>query len=129
MSFAPWYAILDFTNKVVLVTGGTKGIGCGIAECFLKAGATVLVCGRNSPLTLPGAEGRSAEFFSADVRENADLNRLFTHIQERYGRLDVLVKNADGTPYSLAASGSHPFSRVVDKPEPDRTVAYCIAGE
>lgn len=99
----------DFTHKVVLVTGGTKGIGYGIAECFLKAGATVVVCGRNAPQTLPGAEGRSAEFFPADVREDADLDRLFSHIQERYGRLDVLVKNAGGTPYALAASGSARF--------------------
>ncbi len=59
----------DFTGHAVVVTGGTKGIGFTIAETFLAAGADVLVCGRSEPEALPEADGRTASFFAADIRD------------------------------------------------------------
>ena len=102
-------AALDYRGKVVLVTGGTKGIGAGIARGFLAAGAAVVVCGRSAPEALPEAGGRTADFIPADVRDIESLQALFAAIRERFGRLDVLVNNAGGAPFALADKASPRF--------------------
>jgi NAD(P)-dependent dehydrogenase (short-subunit alcohol dehydrogenase family) len=100
---------LDFTSKVVLITGGSRGVGRGIAERFLAAGAEVVVCGRSEPESLPAAGGRKAVFVAADVRETEQVDRLVAATLERCGRLDVLVANAGGAPAVDAASVSPRF--------------------
>lgn len=100
---------LDFTGRVVLVTGGTKGIGAAIAAAFLGAGAQVVVCGRTTPDTLPCAGGREAVFLAADVRDPAAASSLVDGAVERFGRLDVLVNNAGGSPDADAATVSPRF--------------------
>ncbi|MFJ5848195.1 SDR family oxidoreductase [Streptomyces sp. NPDC092903] len=100
---------LDFTGRVVLVTGGTKGIGAAIAAAFLGAGADVVVCGRATPDTLPSAGGREAVFLAADVRDPAAASSLVDGAVERFGRLDVLVNNAGGSPDADAATVSPRF--------------------
>lgn len=99
----------DFTGRVVLVTGGTKGIGRGIAEAFMRAGAKVIVCGRSAPETPVTSGAASAEFFPLDVREVDAVKGLFDTIVERYGRLDVLINNAGGSPNADAATASPRF--------------------
>ena len=96
-------------RRVVLVTGGAKGVGRGISERFLAAGYTVLVCGRQQPDSLPQHQGRSAEFLATDVRDRAAVDALFAAIAERHGRLDVLVNNAGGSPFALADKASPRF--------------------
>ncbi|WEL57760.1 SDR family oxidoreductase [Pseudomonas kermanshahensis] len=103
------HAGLDYTGKVVLVTGGTKGIGAGIARSFLAAGAKVIVCGRRAPEQLPNAGGAQADFIAADVRDQAALQGLFDTLRADYGRLDVLINNAGGSPSADAASASARF--------------------
>jgi NAD(P)-dependent dehydrogenase (short-subunit alcohol dehydrogenase family) len=100
---------LDFTDRAVVVTGGTKGIGRAIAEGFLAAGAQVLVCGRNEPADLPSSAGRTAQFVAADVRAADQAAGLVQAAVDRFGRLDVLVNNAGGSPDADAATVSPRF--------------------
>ncbi|WP_248492315.1 SDR family oxidoreductase [Tsukamurella sp. PLM1] len=131
---------LGLDGAVVLVTGGVRGIGAGIARVFLRHGATVVVCARRepeSPVAVGGADGFGgvggadgfggvggvdgfggvggavAEFVAADVRDPEQVDALVAGIIERYGRLDVLVNNAGGAPYSDAANASPRFHEKV----------------
>ena len=101
---------LDFTGRVVIVTGGARGIGRGITERFLAAGADVVICGRNAPEDLPDADGRTAVFVAADVRDPDDVDKVVTEAVNRFARLDVLVNNAGGSPPADSATASPRFS-------------------
>jgi NAD(P)-dependent dehydrogenase (short-subunit alcohol dehydrogenase family) len=93
-------------GRVALVTGGTSGIGRGIAQAFLASGATVVVCGRHTPNEVAVHAARSAEFIACDVRDAAQVERLCGEIESRHGRLDVLVNNAGGAPPVDAATAA-----------------------
>ncbi|MFF5186313.1 SDR family oxidoreductase [Streptomyces sp. NPDC000345] len=82
-------------GRTVVVTGGTRGVGAGVARAFAEAGAQVLVCARRPP-EVPFPEAR---FVSLDVRDADAVRRFFAGLD----RLDVLVNNAGGAPYSLLA--------------------------
>lgn len=106
---------LDMTGKVVIVTGGTKGVGRGIALSFLQAGAQVVVCGRSAPESLPRFEDREALFQAVDVRDHEQAQGLVDFTVEHYQRLDVLVNNAGGAPHVDAATASPRFSESIIK--------------
>ena len=106
---------LDFSGKVVLVTGGGKGIGRGISECFLRAGAQVLICGRSAPESLPRAGEREAVFTQCDVRDFEQVEACVSYAVEHFGRLDVLINNAGGAPHADAATASPRFSESIIK--------------
>jgi len=101
--------VADYAGRAVIVTGGARGIGAGIARAFFQAGAQVLVCGRTEPsdaAPLPRADGRPAVYTRADVRDPVQVQRLIGEALERFGRLDVVVSNAGGSPAVLAATAS-----------------------
>ena len=104
---------LDMTGKVVIVTGGGKGVGLGITRRFLEAGADVVICGRNEPETLPSAGGRKAVFAAADIRDVDQAQELVDFTVRQFGRLDVLVNNAGGSPAADAATVSPRFSESI----------------
>ena len=89
---------LDLSGKVVLVTGGTKGVGRGIATRFADAGATIAVCARNEVDDLPD----DWTFFAGDLRDGEAAWAMIDAVVERLGRIDVLVNNAGG-----GAAGRH----------------------
>jgi NAD(P)-dependent dehydrogenase (short-subunit alcohol dehydrogenase family) len=101
---------IDLAGRVAIVTGGAKGVGRGISERLLEAGAEVIVCGRTEPAALPSAGRRSAHFVAADVRELDQIDRLLAAATDRFGRLDLFVNNAGGSPAAPAATASPRFS-------------------
>lgn len=103
----------EMQGKTVIVTGGGKGIGRAIATRFLEAGADVVVCGRKDPESLPRGGEKDAVFVRADVREVDQVDALVKVTVDRFGRLDVLVNNAGGSPFALAATTSPRFSESI----------------
>lgn len=89
--------------RVVLVTGGTRGIGAAIATAFLAEGDAVVVCGRHEPEELPTVDGRAAGFIAADLREADAAAAAVESVLASHGRLDLLVNNAGGTALGPAA--------------------------
>ena len=101
---------LDYSGKVAVVTGGCRGIGAGIARRFLEAGADVAICCRHAPEVLPAVNGRAAAFVEADVRQPEQIDDVIAFTLEQYGRLDVLINNAGGSPPADSATVSPKFS-------------------
>jgi len=104
---------LDHTGRVVVVTGGTKGIGRVLVERFLGWGAEVVTCGRNEPDRLPSAGGRTASFVAADVRDPEQAAAVVDAAVERHGTVDVVINNAGGAPEADAATASPRFSESI----------------
>jgi NAD(P)-dependent dehydrogenase (short-subunit alcohol dehydrogenase family) len=106
----------DLAGKSVIITGGTRGIGAGIARAFLQAGSRVLVCGRTSPADaglLPTAGGRTAVFCQADVREADQASRLVRTAADLFGKVDVVINNAGGSPEVAASAASPRFHQKI----------------
>jgi 3-oxoacyl-[acyl-carrier protein] reductase len=105
----------SIAGRAVVVTGGSRGIGKGIASVFARNGARVLITGRDSDVARTAAEeldalaGRPGEvsFIQADVASREDCRRVAANAQERLGGVDVLCANA----------GVFPASRLADMTE------------
>jgi len=82
------------TGRTVLVTGGTKGIGKGIAGVFARAGANVAIAGRDRERGEAAAQELGARYLIADVASAADCERMVEETVSEFGGLDVLCANA-----------------------------------
>lgn len=104
---------LDLTGRTAIVTGGTKGLGRTIATTFLERGADVVICARNPPEVAVEADGRTAHFVAADVRDPDQVAAVVTAATDATGRVDILVNNAGGAPPAESATVSPRFNEKI----------------
>jgi len=109
-------------RRVALVTGGTRGIGLGIARALARDGFDLALCGvRDEAEIAPvladlRGSGGAAHYFRADVGERSERLRLVAEVRERLGRLHVLVNNAGMAPRvraDLLEAGEDSFERLL----------------
>lgn len=97
----------SFEKKVVIITGGTSGIGEATVKEFAKRGASVVFTGRNSDRGIFLADSLKKEkkdvwFISADNKDDESIHRVGNFIRDHFGRLDVLFNNAGVYPVEPA---------------------------
>jgi 3-oxoacyl-[acyl-carrier protein] reductase len=108
-------------KRVALVTGGTRGIGLGIAKALAADGFDLALCGVReagevSPVLAELGTVGAARYFRADIGERADRARLVAEVKEAFGRLHVLVNNAGVAPrerVDLLEAGEESFERLL----------------
>ena len=104
-----------FSNKTVLITGGTSGIGFAVAEEFIKEGALIYITGR-SQTTLDKAAnrlGQNAEGFKFDASKKEDIKNLHKFISDKNRKLDAVFANAGVFETNLLGkTEEHQFDRI-----------------
>ena len=91
---------MKLKDKITLVTGGSKGIGKAIAKAYAKEGACVIICARNKEDLQKASEeireetGREVHYFAGDVSLKKEVDKLWSEIEKRWGKLHILVNNA-----------------------------------
>ncbi len=85
---------MDLRNAVALITGGSSGIGYAIAQCLAANGTRVAITGRDQGRLTQAARELGAHPVCADVSVEADVERTYREVLQKFGDLDILVNNA-----------------------------------
>ena len=85
---------MNLKNAVALVTGGSSGIGRGIAKSLIDSGAHVAITGRDGKKLEQAAKELGAHAIQADVSQESDVLRTMREVLDKFGGLDILVNNA-----------------------------------
>ena len=111
----------EFSDKIVLITGGTSGIGKATAVTFAKQGAKVIICGRSiekgeQAVKEASEMGLSIEFVAADVSKPEDVKEMIGGIVEKYGALDIAFNNSgiDGQPTTVMDCDEEDWQDVIN---------------
>jgi NAD(P)-dependent dehydrogenase (short-subunit alcohol dehydrogenase family) len=99
-------------SRVVIVTGGNRGVGLGIAQRFRAEGDDVVTCSR-SPYEPPADYADRSLHVACDVRDYAQIEGVVHAAVERWGRIDVLINNAGGSPVAPFAGTSPRFHKSI----------------
>lgn len=97
LKFATIILVMDFKNKVVVITGGSNGIGKALVEFFLSSGAKVATCSRNfDNLYKLQTEntGKPLNVYTADVSSESDCEQFIGKVIKNFGTIDILINNA-----------------------------------
>lgn len=104
---------INFKNKTVLITGGTKGIGLEITKTFLRLDANVVVLARNTPSRKIQTKGNASIYVECDIRNLESIDNALKKIKSQYKTLDILVNNAGGAPLVDSMSASPKFHQAI----------------
>ena len=85
---------MDLKNKIVVITGGSRGLGKSLAKSFVTAGAKVIITAINGKNLKASAEELGVESLVMDVRDEAAVKKAVKEIIEKFGRIDIWVNNA-----------------------------------
>ncbi|KYK30265.1 MAG: SDR family oxidoreductase [Theionarchaea archaeon] len=90
---------MKLENKVIVITGSTRGIGRAAAEACAREGGKIVICSRSKEAVTEACDslvrnGFDAAGVAADVSRESDLKRVFDHAMKRYGKIDVWINNA-----------------------------------
>jgi 3-oxoacyl-[acyl-carrier protein] reductase len=104
---------MNLKNSVALITGGSSGIGRAIAQSLAASGARVAITGRDERKLAEAARELGVHGIHADVAVEADVERTFKEVLQKFGDLDILVNNAGiGVFKSLVDTGKKEFENV-----------------
>ena len=104
---------INFKNKTVVITGGSKGIGLEITKTFLKHQANVIILARNKPKRKIQSKGNTGYFIECDIRNTESIDSVIKDIASKYKSIDVLINNAGGAPMADSLTASPKFHEAI----------------